>query len=292
MARILVTGATGFIGGHLVRRLVARGDEVCALVRRPVRVVGARVLVAASPAEIGTCIAEAAPTTVFHLATHYVLDHRPDQVAELVAANITYGALLLEGLRQAGVRRLVQMGTAWQRYHTVEDAYRPVNLYAATKQAFEDLLTWYVDAGHLDAVTLRVADTYGPGDTRRKIVALLIEAARNGNSLELSPGEQRLDLLAVEDVVAALLRAEELVGAGHQAFRIGADRTLTLRELADVIGALVGRPVPARWGARPYRPREVMRPWDGGTPLPGWSAGTELRQGLQRLVDEACISGA
>jgi nucleoside-diphosphate-sugar epimerase len=271
---------------------VARGDEVFALARRSVQVSGVRVLVPASPAEIGTCIAEAAPTTVFHLATQYVSDHRPDQVAELIAANITYGALLLEGLRQAGVRRLVQMGSAWQRYHAVEDAYRPVNLYAATKQAFEDLLAWYVDAGHLDAVTVRVADTYGLGDTRRKIVSLLIEAARDGIPLELSPGEQRLDLLAVEDVVAALLRAEELVGPGHQAFRIGADRTLTLRELADLIGTLVGRRVPARWGVRPYRSREVMRPWDGGTLLPGWTAGTELRQGLQRLVDEACTSSA
>jgi hypothetical protein len=62
--------------------------------------------------------------------------------------------------------------------------------------------------------------------------------------------------------------------------------------LADLIGTLVGRRVPARWGVRPYRSREVMRPWDGGTLLPGWTAGTELRQGLQRLVDEACTSSA
>ena len=75
---------------------------------------------------------------IIHLASLYLASHRPDQVADLVNANILLGTSLLEAAKLAGVRWFLNTGTIWQNYQSPEcsDEYHPVNLYAATKQAF------------------------------------------------------------------------------------------------------------------------------------------------------------
>jgi nucleoside-diphosphate-sugar epimerase len=229
-------------------------------------------------------LASARPEVVFHLASLFLSEHRPDDIEGLVASNILLSTQLAEAMLLAGTSRLVNTGTSWQ--HWGGDGYRPVNLYAATKQAFEDVLAYYHDARGLSCTTLKLFDTYGPRDPRGKLIAVLMEAARSGRVLELSPGEQILDLLHVEDVVEAFrLAAERLLDAPEpllDSFLLSGSR-VTLRELVEFIGRVTGRPVPAKWGGRPYRNREVMDPVVSGEPLPGWKQKVDLVWGLTEV---------
>lgn len=223
---------------------------------------------------------------IIHLASLYLASHRPDQVADLVNANILLGISLLEAAKLAGVKWFLNTGTIWQNYQSPErsDEYHPVNLYAATKQALITMARYYQETSPIRFSTLKLCDTYGPGDTRRKILALFREIAQSGETLAMSPGEQRMDLLHINDVVAgfqvlanrladpaASLLPEYVLSSGHPR---------SLRELASMFEQVNGARLPIEWGGRPYREREVMEPYRGNV-LPGWSPKVSLETGMK-----------
>jgi nucleoside-diphosphate-sugar epimerase len=213
----LVTGATGFIGSHLARRLVKDGWAVHAVVRSSSK----RDLIHDIEHAIhfhiydGTIdsmqgiLAESRPDTIFHLASLFLSQHQPRDITALIQSNITFGTHLVEAAVVNGCFQFINTGTSWQHYEN-ED-YNPVNLYAATKQAFEDILKYYVEAHGVKVITLKLFDTYGPDDPRPKLMNLLKRAAETGETLEMSPGEQLIDLVHVDDVVEAFCTAQELI---------------------------------------------------------------------------------
>lgn len=277
--RALLTGITGFIGGTLARRLIADGWTVHALVRAESDIGNLPFAdvttfhVAQDGPEVMAAVAAAAPDVVFHLASLYLAEHRPDQVAALVQSNILFPALLAEAMANAGVRRIVNTGTAWQHFRS--EPYLPVNLYAATKQAAEDLLRYYGDARGLSVVTLRLFDTYGPADRRRKLIQILIDAAHSGEPLAMSPGDQIVDLSHVDDVVDGfMIAARRLLDATvalRETYLLSGER-YTVKALAQLVQEATGQSLAPDFGGRPYRPREVMEPItvDGANVLPGW----------------------
>lgn len=291
--RALVTGVTGFIGGRLTQRLLDDGWQVDAIVRPHSDVAALPFAKQATfhrvedGHDLTPVLAAARPDVVFHLASLYLAEHRPDQVGALVQSNVLFPTLLAEAMAATGVRRLVNTGTAWQHYEGAD--YRPVNLYAATKQAAEDLLDYYVDARGLIAITLKLYDTFGAGDPRRKLVQLLVDHAGREPPLAISPGDQIVDMTHVDDVVDAfVIAAERSLGSeapGHEHYLISGER-FRVRDLAAVVAAALGQPVAVELGGRPYRTREVMEPITP-TPadrLPHWRPQRTLHDHLTRLA--------
>jgi nucleoside-diphosphate-sugar epimerase len=290
--RALVTGASGFLGGFLARRLARDGWEVHCLSRNAT--IGALPgfavhRVDASFDSVAAAVRASRPDVVFHLAALYRAAHAAADVDAMVDANVRLMAQLLEAMSPCASPRLVNAATAWQ--HFEDSSYRPVNLYAATKQAAEDILAYYCEARAVAAVSLVLNDTYGPGDPRRRLFALLAEAARSPLPVNFSPGEQRLDLVYVDDVVDAFVMAAERVtqaaAGSRQRFAVRAPDTPTLREVAALYAQVAGRPLNIRWGGRDYRPREVMQPATLVPRLEGWSARVPLREGMRRILAES-----
>lgn len=286
MPTCLITGATGFIGNHARRDLAAKGWNIHSLVRDPDKLQDGAV----AYRDLGTlesfleALRSARPDVVIHLATCYLKDHKAEDVPGLINSNITYGTMLLEAMSEVGCRSIVVAGTAWQHLDCSDDDYRPATLYAATKQAFEDIARWYAEARAVSVIALHFGDTYGPADPRPKIFGLLEKAARSREPLDLSPGEQLLDPLYVGDATAALhiaaLRLLERQNRGFNVFRVTPGLPMTLRKIVDTWCRINHAYVDLRWGAKPYRDREVMMPWQGGTALPGWAANRTLVEGL------------
>ena len=291
MRRALVTGASGFVGSRLVYRLVSDGWQVSAILR-PGSSLGELVpvlphiqIVRVSGGEdLRGVVAAADPDVVFHLASKFLAEHRPEDVADLIDSNVRFGTLLLEAMAENQVSRLVNAGTSWQHYATSD--YRPVCLYAATKQAFEAILDYYVDACSVRAVTLKLSDTYGPSDPRRKLFSAFRSARESEAPIAFSPGEQLIDLVYIDDVVDAFLRAAGrlLSGdcSGKEEFGVSLGSPRSLREIASIYESVVGRALKIDWGARPYRSREVMSPWSSGRPVPGWQPKVSLAEGIRR----------
>ena len=287
--RALVSGSTGFVGTHLVRHLASQGWAVGRLVRSGLEspepgAGGVRDHYwDGSTSSACAAVAAAAPDVVFHLASLFVAEHAADDVAPLIAANLLVGTQIAEAMLRCGCRSLVNAGTSWQ--YGTSRAYEPVCLYAATKQAFEDILAYYVLAEGFHVVTLRLYDTYGPHDRRPKLFAALRQCADSGVALALSPGEQLLDLVHVDDVAQAFALAGQRArgdGAALETFDVSCARQVTLKQVVALYAQAIGRPVPVVWGGRGYRRREVMVPPVGRT-LPGWTPAVSLERGLATM---------
>jgi len=235
---------------------------------------------------------EAKPDVVFHLASLFLAEHKPEDVQNLVESNLAFPASLLEAMVKCGLTNLVNTGTSWQYGET--GAVRPVNLYAATKQAFEDVIDYYVDAHGLKVITLTLYDTYGPGDTRRKLVNLLLAALRSGEPLLMSPGEQCLDLIHVDDVIEAYRKASEflLTGSaeGHEHYAVTSGNFYSLKDIVALFEEAAGRKLNIQFGMRPYRRCEVMSPWQGMKVVPGWHPQVTLKDGFTNLMAEGKLA--
>ncbi len=292
--RALVTGASGFIGSHLVRHLRQSGCQVGVLARP-----GAIQKLTSDPnidlvfrydgptTDVVAAVGEMHPDIVFHLASLVLSQHTPEQIPDLIQSNILFGTQLLEAMRLGHVSRIVSTGTSWQHFSGA--SFNPVNLYASTKQAFDDILRYYTEVSGFRAISLKLFDSYGPGDTRRKVLRQLIEAVKTGQVMELSPGAQILDLVHVNDICRAFLHAAHLVEMQQQPgladYGVSGSQHRTLREVAGIVEGAAGKPLHAVWGARDYREREVMVPWDGPR-LPGWEPNISLAEGVRAILDD------
>ena len=290
----LVTGGTGFVGSNLCRGLLRNGWRVH-LIAIP-NDAGALLddmrgqldihVHDGSTASMAAIIADAMPDVVFHLASLFLSEHTAHDIDRLIVSNVLFGTQLLEAMAAHGVSRIVNTGTSWQHYGN--RAYSPVNLYAATKQAFEDILRYYVEAKGMNAITLKLFDTYGPNDPRPKLFHLLEKLAREGTALAMSPGEQIIDLVHVSDVVTAFeAAARRLVQGlvdGHEEYVVSSDTPMSLRAVVETFEQAVGRKLAIEWGGRPYRTREVMTLWDRGQRLPDWGPAFPLEAGIADLL--------
>lgn len=296
---VLVTGATGYIGSCLVKRLLHLGHDVTAIILKGTDTgalagCAGRVrecLYDGSLASLTDAVCLAKPQVAIHVASLFIVNHKPTDVDNLIASNVLFPTQLLEVMEHAGCRSIVNVGTSWQHY--LADTYNPVNLYAATKQAFEDVLEYFVQARDFKAITLKLFDTYGPGDNRPKLFALLRRSAKDGTTLKMSPGNQMIDVVFIEDILDAFVGAMERVTniETKEVFGICTEQPIQLRALADIYAEVVGKTLAIEWGGLPYRPREVMTVWNGYKLLPGWTARTSLRDGIARMERDPKIGG-
>ncbi len=288
----MVTGATGFVGSHLARRLVREGWQVHILSRAGSRLPDKPEFTQitnhvhdGSTEGMVRCIAEAKPDVVFHLASLFLSQHVTKDVEPLIVSNVLFGNQLLEAMKVNEVRYLINTGTSWQHYNN--EKYNPVCLYAATKQAFEALLQYYVESGSIKVTTLELFDTYGPDDPRPKLLHLLEKIAVSGEALAMSPGEQMLDIVYIDDVIEAFLLAAKRLQSADSAieekYAVSSGKPVTLKDVVASFEEVTGKKLSIQWGGRPYREREVMLPWSLGNKLPGWVAEVSFEEGLRRM---------
>ncbi len=294
--RVLVTGATGFIGQRLVQWLVEAGARVCAGVapdEKPERVAGlpgqAQRLIfdIRDAGAVQAAASEAAPQVVFHLAAAGVTDPGIEPLAAL-AVN-TGGTLhLLEALRGRNVRCVVLVGTSYE-YGAREGAegLDPFNAYAASKVAAWAFGRMYWRAHGLPVVTARPFQVYGPGQPVHMLVPAAIRAALAGEDFPMTPGEQRRDFIYVEDVVEALLASTTAPGIGGESIDLGTGQTCLVRQAVERIWEMTEAQGRILVGALSYRPGEVMHlaaDADLTARLTGWRARVGLEEGLRRTI--------
>lgn len=299
--RALITGASGFVGTCLAKHLIKRGWHVHLIARHDSNLECLAELahlltihrIDGSYESVEKAVRDSNPELVFHLASLFLAQHQPNDISRLVESNILFPTLLLEAMHRCGVHNLINTGTSWQHYENKE--YCPVNLYSATKDAFERLITFYVDAHGFKVKTLKLFDTYGPEDKRKKLFYLLRQAARSGESIKMSPGEQKINLVYGEDVAEAfLLAGQQLINQSairHDIYGVANKQSISLHDLVSFYSLITGFSINVNWGALPYRPREVMSPWTDYTLVPQWLPTMPLDEGIARMERDVSIQG-
>lgn len=290
----LITGATGFIGSHLIENLL-QDNQVVHVIVRNIESLDKSILnrvifhnYNGSLASVREAVQESSPDLTVHLATKYITEHKGEDLESLINSNILFGMQLVEQLSYLNSPSFINFGTTWQNFNS--DEYKPVNLYAATKQAFQDMIEYYSESKKLRTITLKLSDTYGPNDKRGKLLTALIKSLDSEHCFELSPGEQSLNLLHVIDVVQAIrlaalqLEIEEL--GFNNTYNLTSKESLNLKELIQIIQEISGKRLNVKLGAKSYRQREVMTPIFPHDQLPNWKQTIHLFDGIKELIYE------
>ena len=297
-----MTGAAGFIGQHLLRRLVAEGAQVYASVapdENPERVarmpkqVHRLTFDLRDEGAVQRAVAETTPRVVFHLAAVGATNPGVDPHLAL-AVNVGGVLHLLEALREhisggADVQRVVLTGTCYE-YGSREavEGLDPFNAYAASKVGAWALGRTYWRAYGMPIVTVRPFQTYGPGQPEHTLVPAAIRAAAEGHDFPMTPGEQKRDFIYVDDVVNGLLATASAPGIEGQSLDLGTGQAHTLREVVEQIWAMTGARGQILAGALSYRPNDIMylaADADRTARLTGWRAKVELKEGLRHTID-------
>ncbi|MEC9293912.1 MAG: NAD(P)-dependent oxidoreductase [Chloroflexota bacterium] len=292
--RILVTGATGFIGSHLVQRLLQDQHQVHALTRQgtDLEQLGGQLERIVVHTHLGSTqnmieiIKDARPDVVVHLASLFIGEHKSTDVEDLINSNVLLSTQIIEAMGLNDVRLLINVGTSWQHYE--DSDYNPVNLYAATKQAFRSLLSFYVETCELRVISLELFDTFGPNDRRDKLFNLLNRLRATGETISMSPGYQHINPIYIDDVCDAFVLALKRLRSGQvkcsETYSVCSDDSIELRELVRIYENEANVKLNVKWGGRSYRGREVMRPWSRGATLPGWAPRISLEKGINMLL--------
>lgn len=237
-----MTGASGFVAPHLIRALVARGDEVVASARDAERIpegtgIEPLPLDLAAPLD---AVSLPEVDAIVHLAQANV--PYPERALELYRVNTVSTLELLAAYARTGARRFVHAssGTVYglgDRAFRESDPVKHHQLYATSKIHAEDLVARSADV--LDgAVSLRLFAPYGPGQVNRMIPGI-IGRVRDGRAVSLNDGGRpRMNPIYVDDAVAAIVAA--LAVDGHLVVNVAGDEVVTIRQIAEAAGRALG----------------------------------------------------
>ena len=303
MTTALVTGASGFVGSHLARRLLAEGVEVHVLSRPSSdfwRLPDVLAQLLRHEVDLGDAAGLAAllgsirPDHVFHLAGATVVAGATGGPAELIATNFLGSVNLISACQAAGCKSLVLTGDSFEYTPSrlpLDEASgcQPESLHGITKLAATLYAQAAARAGGSPIVVLRLFSTYGPYDHPRRLVPKVIAAALAGTPIGLSRPEIARDWIYVDDVVdlylAASRRALELSG---RVLNAGTGESGDLARIVDMILRLTGSGAEKRWGQF-SAPAHDDYPWiaDMGATFAAleWRPRVSLEQGLRKTIE-------
>lgn len=298
--KTLVTGGAGFIGSHLVERLLADGHDVTVVDNFAT---GRRENLSAASRSPRLSIHEAEVTDgqaigplcqgmswIFHLAALADIVPSIERPLGYFRANVQGTASVLEAARAAGVKRLVYAASSScygfaDAFPTPEEApIKPQYPYALTKWLGEQLVRHWAQVYHLPAVSLRLFNVYGPrartSGAYGAVFGVFLAQKLAGKPLTVvGDGSQTRDFTYVSDVVEAFVRAAASRVVG-EVMNVGSGRSVAVRELASQLGGPVVR--------IPKRPGEPDCTWADTRKIQrllGWEPRVSFEEGVRRMVE-------
>jgi dolichol-phosphate mannosyltransferase len=294
----LVTGASGFVGANLARRLLEDGDRVHLLLRAD----GAtwRVDELGPDAErhpvdlldgpeVARLVDRVRPDRIFHLAAHGAYSWQRDP--RLIATTNILGLVnLLEAAVATGVEAVVSAGSSSEygiKDHAAleDEPPEPNSHYAVSKAAASLYCGFYARERGLRALTLRLYSVYGPYEEPNRLVPAIVTHALRGALPPLADPSTARDYVYVDDAVEAFLAAAGPAGAPGAIYNVGTGRQTTLAEIVAVARRALGVTAEPVWGSMAGRDWDtavwVSDPGRAAREL-GWSARVDLEEGLRR----------
>ena len=306
---VLVTGAGGFIGSHLVEELVRRGARVRAFLHYGVTgdrgqlewaepgVLDSVEFVSGDLRDVDT-IAQAVKgrDCVFHLAALVGIPYSYRSPRDVVETNVIGTLNVLQACRETDVSRLVHTSTSevYGSARTVpireDHPLQGQSPYSATKIGADHLVESFWRSFGLPATIVRPFNTYGPRQSARAIIPTVIIQALAGEVLRLGSLAPTRDFNFVTDTVAGFIRVAECDAALGDVFNLGTGRETSVGELIGIVGDLVGRPLVVEEDPQRLRPAasEVDRLVADASKVRercGWAPAVTLEEGLRRTID-------
>ena len=218
-------------------------------------------------------------------------------VPKLILANIQFASQMLDAICRVNngahkIKGVVNTGSYQQYFNQAKGV---LNLYGATKGAFEQLAAYYNDRFGLAFTTLALFDIYGPRDWRIKLLPAIRDAQSSGAVLDLPKNDLVMNFVHSDDaVVCFLCAAKELIAnpqdVNMKNYAVRAVADIRISEIVQLFEKIGERPLQTNWGKWAAPDREIEIPWQG-PPFPGWQPKISLENGIWQLIESKLNEG-
>lgn len=288
--KILITGATGFVGRTLTRRLLADGHSLCLLVRNEEKM--KKLFPSENYRHISlkdSCwtdeVAKFNPEITIHLAAYFTGRNDLENAEKLVESNLLFPVQLLCALRETDCKAFVNTGT-FSEYQYGAGKYCANNLYSATKTALRPILDFFSSNSEMKWINVVVYSPYGRKNESKKVIDYLVDALGSAEPVGFSDGHQILDFIHVDDMADFYIRLLERIDTvpNGEEFQLGSGKGYSIREVGAEMERVFGKKLNAAWGKIPRRPNDhifTTAPIANNIRLLDWQARLSLTDGLR-----------
>lgn len=295
--RVAVTGAAGFIGTALLKALHKAGAHPLAIVGKGRRTAHLDTLpfpiqltVVEDVRHMGEAIRAVAPDLVVHLSAHVSTDRSYAALAQTLEWNLLSTIDVLTASAQIGAGRVILMGSTEEYGQNAAPfdprlALDPPSPYAASKAAQTAYARMFHNTFGLQTVILRPTVVYGPGQSSRMLISMVMEALAAGRAIDVTEGKQTRDFVFIDDVVDAILLSLTAPGLAGEVWNVGSGEVVTVRDCLERIEAITATEGLVLYGARPYISREIFRyesEVESTYKALNWRPSVLLNEGLRR----------
>jgi len=299
--RFLVTGAAGFVGANMVRRLLKMGLKVHAVVSTSgdlwrIKDVLPQITLHRGDITDETFVRKVMekvrPDIIYHLAAHGAYPTQKDP-KRILLTNVLGTLNLLEALDKIPYKLFVNTGSSseygFKEVPMQEDDFLEPNSYYAVAKAAQSLLAQYTARSKKKPiVTFRLFSVYGPYEEPSRLVPTIIRRCLHGETLTMASPQTARDFIFVEDLLDAYLNIEALQTCGGQIINLGTGRQTTLKQITKIVLGLTRSKSQVHWNAMESRIWDSSI-WVGDVKKAkkalGWKARTTLEQGLKLTME-------
>lgn len=281
----LVTGATGFLGSHVIKKLLAEGQKVVILKRSFSNTKRLATELSKIKSydidkldDFADVFREQHIDVVIHTATCY--GRQGEAVEQIYDVNLKFPLKLLELALRFNTDTFFNTDTILSKY---------LNWYALSKKQFSEIGQQFAHLGKISFIDAKLEHMYGEDDSNTKFVTFMLESLQsNKDELKLTAGEQRRDFIYVDDVVEAYWKilTSQSNDKKYQHYEVGTGKTISIKELVMLAKSITKSQTKLVFGAIPYRENEIMDSKANVESLLklGWQAKVDIETGIRKIV--------
>lgn len=299
--KVIITGANGFIGSHIVKRIIEHSSDLSVLVRetsdlwrleeykKHINIIHVDLR---DGTQVSKCMCQIKPDYVFHMAA-YGVDSRQMDYITASETNIIGTINLLKGVSKVGCEKVINTGTSMQYGNkagpiTEDESYVPTNIYGSTKAASVIVAHQIARENRIDIATIIPFGVFGEKEGSHKFIPHVILSALNNRDIDLSPCEQFRDYCYVENIIDGFVMVALNNNIKDEIFNIGSGKVYLLKHYVEIMLKKMRIDKRVMYGAVEYRKNDLWNPLpDIGkiSGMLGWKPGISLEEGLDRTIE-------
>ncbi len=301
--KILLTGANGFIGSHLVKKLLDQDHQLTVIKRQSSDLNRIKQYVSSiqfynyEDHDVFHEVFKTSIDIVIHLAGVYIKnDNTAEDIHRITRFNIDTASQLVHHATHNGVKGFINTGTFFEYNLTSskplheQSAIVPFNYYAACKVAFAQILKYFATSSKLRAVTLKLFSPYGEMDND-KIIPLILKSVLTRKTLVLQDSSQTLSFTYIDDIIDAYLKAITYIEKKeftYEDFNIGADTSYSIREIIDLVSDITKEDVLVEFNKTKLHQKQAIRVLCDNSKaqqMLQWQPGIDIKDGLKKTYE-------